>query len=54
MDELRIIFELVFDLAQEDLDFFGYMFSPFDFWLTTAILLMLVDLILWQLGYERD
>lgn len=49
-----MIFESVFDLAQQDLDFFGYIFSPLDFWLTTVILMMLIDLVMWQLGFERD
>lgn len=50
MDVFKSIFDAVIELATYDIDFFGFVFSPLDFWLTTAILHLLVDLLMWLLG----
>lgn len=43
-------FKGVFDVASTDLHMFGVWISPLDFWLTTAIIYMLVDILMSYMG----
>lgn len=47
-------FQGMFNIAQTELYLFGYWIAPIDIWLTTAIIYMLIDILLYYVGFGGD
>lgn len=54
MQDMQLIFKGVFSIAKEPLDILGYQIAPLDMWLTVAVMYMIIDLILWLIGWGDD
>lgn len=54
IETLGNIFKGVFDLANTELHIFNYWIAPLDIWVTTAIIYMLIDILLFYTGWGRE
>ena len=54
LDVFRIIFLAVLDLANFEMNILGFKFTPLDFWVFTALMYMIVDMLLWYIGIDGD